>query len=124
MPVKERKPSTAFSTFATTLRKTREALGMSKTELAQYLDVSPNSVWNWENDWSYPRRDTVARIATTLGVSEQYLQTGADLVGNQAAHLERREALSVVIDAFRDQLAKDMRMPVSRVKVSVEFLSG
>jgi len=36
-------------TFPNQLKQLRKQLSLNQTELAQFLEVSPRSVWKWEN---------------------------------------------------------------------------
>lgn len=54
---------------------------MSASDLARLVDVSPTAVWNWEKNDVIPRRDTLAQIAQVLGVSRDFLRTGAKDTG-------------------------------------------
>jgi transcriptional regulator with XRE-family HTH domain len=67
--------------FSQRLKETREARSMSASDLARLVDVSPTAVWNWEKNDVTPRRDTLAQIAQVLGVSRDFLRTGAKDTG-------------------------------------------
>lgn len=62
-------------------RSMRTRLGLSAAELATLLEVSPQSVYNWEHQKSLPRRSQVAAIAAlrSMGKKEarQRLETAA-----------------------------------------------
>lgn len=51
----------------------RTALGWSQVELAQRLQVSKQTVSNWENDNIQPSVDMLVRIAGVFGVATDYL---------------------------------------------------
>jgi transcriptional regulator with XRE-family HTH domain len=63
--------------FSQRLRETREARSMSASDLARLADVTPTAVWNWEKNGVAPRRETLAQIAQVLGVTKEFLRTGA-----------------------------------------------
>lgn len=68
-------------TFSQRLRETREARSMSASDLARLADVTPTAVWNWEKNGVVPRRETLAQVAQVLGVTKEFLRTGAKDTG-------------------------------------------
>lgn len=88
---KEAAPVTKSRFVAKGFRSMRTRLGLSAAELATLLNVSPQSVYNWEHQKSVPRASQVAAIASlrSLGKKEaqQRLQAAAD--GKQS---KRRKA--------------------------------
>ena len=55
---------------------TRKARGMSMSTLADLCGVSTSAVSNWESGNSTPREESLARLARSLGVTREYLETG------------------------------------------------
>jgi putative transcriptional regulator len=55
--------------FARGLRAARAAADLSQEELAQLIDVSRDSVANWEKGDFMPSMRTALRVADVLGVS-------------------------------------------------------
>lgn len=51
----------------------RNALGWSQVELAKRLNISKQTVSNWENDNIQPSVEMLIRLAKTFGVSTDYL---------------------------------------------------
>jgi transcriptional regulator with XRE-family HTH domain len=51
---------------------------MSASDLARLADVTPTAVWNWENRDVVPRKETLARIATVLHVTREWLLNGKE----------------------------------------------
>ena len=51
----------------------RSALGWSQVELARALNVSKQTVSNWENDNIQPSIDMLVRLAQVFGVTTDYL---------------------------------------------------
>lgn len=99
------------------ISRTREERGMSASDLARLLDVSPTAVWNWEKNGVTPRPDMLASIAQVLGVSEVFLLTGGS---NTVAADSNRTVAEVIEDAQRE-IASITGMPGDRVRVRVEF---
>lgn len=59
--------------FATRLKERRESLGISRTELAQTLGVTPSAVGNYENGISSPKEEILYKIFSALDVEPNYL---------------------------------------------------
>lgn len=55
------------------IHELRTALGWSQVELAKRLQISKQTVSNWENDNIQPSVDMLVRIARIFGVSTDYL---------------------------------------------------
>lgn len=55
------------------IKKIRLAQNISQVELARRLNVSKQSVSNWENDNIQPSIDMLIKIANCFGVSTDYL---------------------------------------------------
>lgn len=62
--------------FANRIKNLRAQRSLTASALAKSAQVSPASVWQWENNNCVPRKATIARLANTLGVSKSYLITG------------------------------------------------
>ena len=60
------------------LAQIREKRGFTQTELADLLGLGTQQIWRYENGKTAPDGDTVARIATFLNVSSDYLLGIAD----------------------------------------------
>lgn len=55
------------------IHELRGALGWSQVELARALNVSKQTVSNWENDNIQPSIDMLVRLAGVFGVTTDYL---------------------------------------------------
>ena len=55
------------------INQLRGALGWSQVELAHRLQISKQTVSNWENDNIQPSVDMLMRLARVFGVSTDYL---------------------------------------------------
>lgn len=65
--------------IAATIRRAREALGLSQTELAKRIGVSKTAVSKWEDGTSAPKRKRAAAVARVLGLSERELLAHANV---------------------------------------------
>ena len=63
--------------FCEQLQKRRKELGLSRTELAARLGVSPSAVGNYETGVSAPKEEVLLRLFDALGVDPNYLYRDA-----------------------------------------------
>ena len=89
--------------FGDQIKELRQAAGLSQVQLAAKLNVSKQSVSNWENNNIMPSIDMLRRICEVLSCSADYLlelhddqkiyieSTGLTL--EQKAHIQRYEEL-------------------------------
>ena len=54
--------------FGTRLKTLRERAGLTQEQLAERMDVSGQSVWDWENGRKRPGLGRVPRLSEVLGV--------------------------------------------------------
>jgi len=59
--------------FGSQMRRRREELGFSRTNLAEELGVSPSAISNYENGLSSPKEDILLRLFDALQVEPNYL---------------------------------------------------
>jgi transcriptional regulator with XRE-family HTH domain len=64
---------------------------VTQADLAKAVGASPTSVSEWEADKKVPREETLARIATYLGVTPAYLRYGSEVFVPPANLTGRRE---------------------------------
>ena len=64
-------------TIGDRIRSARKAAGLNQADLAARVGVSQPAVANWESGVHDPRRMMLTRIAETLGVSPDWLASGA-----------------------------------------------
>ncbi|HUS37348.1 MAG TPA: LexA family transcriptional regulator [Verrucomicrobiae bacterium] len=58
--------------FSVRLKGLRARLGLTQSELAAKLGVSPGSVGNWESEENVPKGAVLRKVADFFGVSPQY----------------------------------------------------
>ena len=88
--------------FCEQLQKRRKELGLSRTELAARLGVSPSAVGNYETGVSAPKEEVLLRLFDALEVDPNYLYHGSF-----------RHAGGVQSDEERKLLEKYRRLPLS-----------
>ena len=54
----------------------RERAGLSQTELAKKIGITPQAIQNWEYGKSSPRLQRLKKLAEVLNVSEEWITTG------------------------------------------------
>lgn len=55
------------------LRTTREARGYTQEELGDLIGEAKLQIWRWENGKNAPNANALAKLATALNVSSDYL---------------------------------------------------
>ena len=105
------------------IKALRERFGMSKSELARHCKVTTTAVWNWEENGRVARGETLALAAKALGVSLHYL-TGHEAAAPASAQSSNptRTVASIIEDA-RSEIATITGVPLSNVRLNVEFMS-
>ena len=63
-------------TLGATMLRLRERRDMSQKELARKSNVSQSTLSRMEHGLTYPRRHTLTRVASALGVTVNELETG------------------------------------------------
>lgn len=82
----------SVTTIHQRIKQRREALGMSMTELTLLSGTKAwQTVQQWENGSSAPRRTNLPAVAKALGVTEAYLAVGEEMP--LPRHLELLRAL-------------------------------
>lgn len=68
-----------------TIRELREAAGWTQLQLANRLEVTPVTVYNWERGKYEPSAKQLRAIARVFGVSMDDIVFESDIVGKAAA---------------------------------------
>ena len=100
------------ATFAKTLDDQLRESRISQSDFADAIGVSKSIVTLWINGKSYPRIDTIQKIADYFGVSTDYLVTGNRVVKNLKAadHFEIPEnGIQFVISGEDIELLKSIK---------------
>ena len=83
--------------FGKQMRLRREALGLSRAELAEELGVSPSAISNYENGLSSPKEDILLKLFDALQVDPNYLFRGSFRAERAAFSREEQD----LIEAYR-----------------------
>jgi transcriptional regulator with XRE-family HTH domain len=97
------------------VERVREERGISASELARLVGVTPTAVWNWEKNGTRPRQDALSTLAKVLGVSKEFLISGG------AQESENTDTVAKIIDNAKAQIARLTGLSPDRVKLHVQF---
>lgn len=61
------------------IRQLRSAIEMKQSDLANQLNVKPNTISNWENEKSFPDLDSLRKMAAIFDVSVDYILGGSSI---------------------------------------------
>jgi DNA-binding transcriptional regulator YiaG len=82
-PAVAAEPSTPLRFVAKGLRSLRSRLGLSASELATLLNVSPQTVYNWELKKTVPRKEQLAALATVRSLGKREARARLDQAGSR-----------------------------------------
>jgi len=108
------------SMIGSQIESIRERRGITRSELAYKVGVTPAAVWNWEEQGTRPRAAILRDVARVLGVSEEELLTGKI---PSAVDKNTTGSLSEIIEDARRKIAVATGVPVERVKLTLEVVT-
>lgn len=88
-------------TFGKNLKKFRKSLGLTMREFAEPMKLSPNLIYLYENEKSYPKINTIELICETYGV-EPNLLLGYDCNYDLSDAQERLDVITDDLEALGD----------------------
>jgi transcriptional regulator with XRE-family HTH domain len=106
------------------IQRFRELAGLSKSDLARRVGVSPTAVNNWEANGVMPRLEVLIALQDVLEVDIIQLMTGSASAAPQATQpdasgrqpeISRRDRL----DQFRRQIGALFEVPPDRVEIII-----
>lgn len=89
--------------FGKNLRKFRESLGLTMREFAEPMGLSPNLIYLYENEKSYPKINTLERICETYG-AEPNLLLGYDCKYDLSDAQEQLDAIADGLETLGDTI--------------------
>lgn len=121
MPIKKREnlPSRP-EVISGRIKDTREARGITASELARLVGVTPTAVWNWEKNSITPRRPALEAIARVLGVTTAFLVYGTEAEG---ARPQVTASVASILDDARARLAEATGLAIDRIKLNLQFVT-
>lgn len=90
-------------TFGKNLKKFRESLGLTMREFAEPIKLSPNLIYLYENEKSYPKINTLELICETYGVKPNLL-LGYDCKYDLSDAQERLDTITDDLEALGDTI--------------------
>jgi len=120
MPLKRRDFSSSFSLR---LHSAMSAKGLSQIDVARALGLSPTAVWNWLKGNTFPREETLASLASELGLTADYLKNGngAAKAVNQSQEVVSGETVSEILSETKRKIARATGLGLDQVKLSLEL---
>jgi transcriptional regulator with XRE-family HTH domain len=104
------------------IKETREARGITASELARLVGVTPTAVWNWEKNSITPRRPALEQIAKVLGVSIPFLLTGKEEIG-QVDETRTVGTVASILEDAKAKLVEATGLAPDRIKLNVQFVT-
>jgi transcriptional regulator with XRE-family HTH domain len=105
------------------IQETREKRGISASELARLVGVTPTAVWNWEKNSITPRRPALEQIAKVLGVSVSFLLSGKEEI-REIDTAPATVSVAAILDDARAKLARAMGLELEQIKLNVQFATN
>ena len=117
-----RKRITGREGFGSRLAKLRAQHGLTLAQLGDRVGVTSTCAWNWENDNTFPKQDTLATLANALDTTVDYLAYGFANDGGKLVDIEptRRRLADIILEA-RQQIANEAGIDVSQVRVTLDY---
>ena len=97
----------------------RRAKGMSQSELAKQLQISPSAVGMYEQGRREPAAEVLVRLSRLFDVSVDYLLTGQAMPGRETENVD--SVLQSALQKAQDQLRGRKHLPFSRQELAVLF---
>lgn len=89
--------------FNKRLKERREALGLTRAQLAKLLEIQPSAIANYENGISHPKTEILYKLFTALDVDANYLyQDEISQTKEAAKQDQKREQLLTVFNKLND----------------------
>jgi transcriptional regulator with XRE-family HTH domain len=106
------------------IKRFRELAGLSKSDLARRVDVSPTAVHNWEENGVIPRMEVMLRLEKVLEVSWLQLMGANDDPDPRSADATASSTRTEVsrgerLDQFRRQIAALFEVAPDQVEIIV-----
>lgn len=113
-----------FDTMGKRITKAREEAGLSKSEVARRIGISPASFGMWEADKTKPRNFELQKaLAETLGVTVPWLMSGfgeqsAKVVEETSAKIQaERKAKEVYVISGKDKrMLEDIELVIRHLR--------
>jgi transcriptional regulator with XRE-family HTH domain len=101
------------------IKATREARGLTASQLSRLVGVTPAAVWFWEKKGFSPDNPSLDRIARALGVSTHYLLNGKQELTE--TEVESPPIVASILEDARARIARATGLDLERVKLGLQF---
>ena len=114
-------PNSEMEAFGRRVRDTRVAQGLSQWALARKIGVSSNTLLSWEKGHWRPNPYNISRLASALGVSEEFLRTGMNPSEAQRPEDERQDSIGSEIEHLKRKIASALGMEPTEIVLTLEL---
>lgn len=84
-------PKTRVRFTAKGLRSHRKRLGLSASDYARLVGVTPQSIYNWERETSSPRKEQIAVIANLRGIGKKEARARLAVLAEEEQNSEQSD---------------------------------
>lgn len=102
------------------IKEIREKRGMSMSELAKALEITPQGVSNWEAERFNPRPAMLTKVANVLQVDRTYLSNGTlTKLGEIASSDDADNSMTVgdVLAEAKSDIAAILKVPAEMIEL-------
>ena len=111
-------------TFAERLKFERQKAGLKQSDLAELMDVSQNTIWNWEQpDGRFPKPDKIKALADIFGVTPKYMEIGLGertpeeaQKATEEAQAKKRDEKVTVVNREDEERLRDIETVIRYIK--------
>jgi transcriptional regulator with XRE-family HTH domain len=113
-----------MNTFAERLKALRVRRGFSLSGLARAMGVSNTGAGHWEAGDTKPRPENLAKLASVLGTTPEYLERGEETpaaTADKAESVQRTLPDPAVVQRHRQAIAAEAGLDPAQVKIVLDF---
>jgi transcriptional regulator with XRE-family HTH domain len=105
--------------FSERIKQTRESRGISASQFARSVGVTPTCVWNWERGATTPRPPALEAICKALEVEPSFLFGGEP----QPQHVTNNDVSPTRVDDILDEAGEKIAtlLGISRERIKIRF---
>jgi transcriptional regulator with XRE-family HTH domain len=101
------------------IREARLTSNLSINALAKKVGVSSTAAWNWDNEYTTPRDESIDRIARALSIDPHFLRTG-EKKKHEEVEASTNDIASILVDA-KSKIAKSLGVAMDSVKLELKI---
>jgi transcriptional regulator with XRE-family HTH domain len=107
--------------FAERLVALRSKQGLSKSDLARAVGVSPTCVWNWEEGNTSPRPEALSKILRVLATTKEFLERGVSSEINHDKMNPSHSNVAEIVRKAREQIAEVAGLELGQVRIILDY---